>query len=59
MPRGDVTFQVLDRVNDNVYKIDLSSNYQVHNTFKMCDLSPVETIKVEEHLNLRKNSFQD
>ncbi|RDX86055.1 hypothetical protein CR513_32665, partial [Mucuna pruriens] len=26
-PRGDATFQVLERINDNVYKLDLSTTY--------------------------------
>ncbi|XP_047264291.1 uncharacterized protein LOC124896676 [Capsicum annuum] len=59
MPRGNDPFQVLERINDNAYKIDLPPKYQVHNTFDVCDLSPVDTIKVEEPVNLRPNSFQD
>nr|KYP38909.1 Transposon Ty3-G Gag-Pol polyprotein [Cajanus cajan] len=36
--RGDGLFQVLQRINDNAYKLDLPSNYGVSNTFNACDL---------------------
>ncbi|XP_068491941.1 uncharacterized protein [Phaseolus vulgaris] len=39
-PRGDEPFQVLEKINDNAYKIDLPSKYNVSNTFNMSDLSP-------------------
>jgi len=39
-PRGDRPFQVLERINDNAYKIDLPSNYgNVSVTFNVADLS--------------------
>ena len=59
LPRGDGPFQVLERINDNAYKIDLPSEYQVHNTFNVCDLSWVDTIEDEEPMILRSKSFQD
>ena len=39
MPRGDEPFQVLAKINDNTYKIDLSGKNNVSNTFNVCDLS--------------------
>ena len=42
MPRGDGPFQVLQRVNDNAYKIDLPGEYQVSATFNVSDLSPCD-----------------
>ena len=39
-PRGDGPFQVLKKINDNAYKIDLPSKYNVSNTFNVSDLSP-------------------
>ncbi|PHU03633.1 ABC transporter B family member 4 [Capsicum chinense] len=59
MPRGDGPFQVLERINDNAYKIDLPPEYQVHNTFNVCDLSRVETVEDGNDPNLRTNSLQD
>ncbi|PHT84388.1 hypothetical protein T459_12831 [Capsicum annuum] len=58
IPRGDGPFQVLERINDNAYKIDLPPEYQVHNTFNMCDLSPIATVEDEHPPNLRTNSLQ-
>ena len=39
-PRGNGPFQVLERINDNAYKIDLPSHYgNVSTTFNVSDLS--------------------
>ncbi|XP_065871915.1 uncharacterized protein [Euphorbia lathyris] len=38
-PRGDGPFRVLERVNDNAYKIDLPGEYNVSATFNVTDLS--------------------
>ena len=39
-PRGDGPFQVLERINDNAYKIDLPNSYgNVSTTFNVADLS--------------------
>jgi len=41
LPRGDGPFKVLERINDNAYKIELPrSDYAVTNTFNVADLSP-------------------
>jgi len=34
-PRGDGPFQVLKRINDNAYKIELPSEYNVSTTFNV------------------------
>ena len=39
-PRGDGPFAVLERINDNAYKIDLPEEYGVSPTFNVSDLSP-------------------
>ncbi|GJW93787.1 RNA-directed DNA polymerase [Tanacetum coccineum] len=39
-PRGDGPFRVLQRINDNAYKIDLPGHYDVSATFNVADLSP-------------------
>ena len=41
-PRGDRPFQVLKRVNDNAYKLDLPGEYNVSATFNVSDLSPFD-----------------
>ncbi|KAJ9140556.1 hypothetical protein P3X46_031189 [Hevea brasiliensis] len=41
-PRCDGSFQVLTKINDNAYKINLLSEYNVSATFNVADLSPFE-----------------
>jgi hypothetical protein len=38
-PRGDDPFQVLERINDNAYKLDLPGEYNISATFNVSDLS--------------------
>jgi hypothetical protein len=38
-PRGDGPFQVLERINDNAYKLDLPGEYNTSATFNVSDLS--------------------
>jgi len=40
MPRAKGPFEVLERVNDNAYKVDLLGDYQVSATLNVSDLSP-------------------
>uniref|UniRef100_A0A2N9I339 Tf2-1-like SH3-like domain-containing protein n=1 Tax=Fagus sylvatica TaxID=28930 RepID=A0A2N9I339_FAGSY len=54
LPRGDGPFQVLKRINDNAYKLDLPGEYNVSATFNVTDLSPFD---VGGHL--RANPFQE
>ena len=54
LPRGDGPFQVLERINDYAYKLDLSDEYNVSATFNVTDLS---LFYVGD--NLRTNPFQD
>ena len=39
-PRGDGPFQVLERINDNAYKLDLPCEYNISATFNVSNLSP-------------------
>ncbi|XP_059428527.1 uncharacterized protein LOC132162290 [Corylus avellana] len=41
-PRGDGPFQVLARINDNAYKLDLPGEYNISATFNVSDLSPFD-----------------
>ena len=38
-PRGDGPFQILEKINDNAYKVDLLGEYNVSATFNVVDLS--------------------
>lgn len=40
--RGEGPFQVLERIKDNAYKIDLPSEYNISSTFNVVDLSPYD-----------------
>ena len=41
MPRGDGPFRILEKINDNAYKIELpGDDYAVSATFNVADLSP-------------------
>ena len=42
-PSGDGPFQVLERINDNAYKIDLPHKYGVRATFNVVDLTLFDT----------------
>jgi len=42
MPRAEGPFEVLKRINDNAYKIDLLGDYQVSAMFNVSDLSPMK-----------------
>ena len=39
MPWGDGHFQIIERINDNTYKVDLPREYGVSVTFNVTDLS--------------------
>src|SRR3954467_7717327 len=56
-PRGDGPFQVLSRINDNAYKIELPGEYGVSTIFNVADLSPFDV--GDDGLNSRSNSFQE
>ena len=55
-PRDDGPLQVLKRINDNAYKIDLPGEYGVRATFNITDLSPFD---FDKGLNLRLNPFEE
>jgi len=53
-PRRDGPFQVIQRINDNAYKIDLLGKYSVSDTFNVADLSPYDTSE-----DSRSNPFKE
>jgi len=40
MPRADGPFEIIERLNDNAYKVDLPGDYRVSETSNVADLSP-------------------
>ena len=55
-PRGDGPFQILERINDNAYKVDLPGEYNVSATFNVADLSPFD---VGDAFDSRTNPFEE
>jgi len=56
-PRGDGPFQLLERINDNTYKVDLPGKYGVSSTSNVSDLSFFDVGNNFQHL--RTNAFQE
>ena len=56
MPRAEGPFKVLERTNDNAYKVYLPGDYEVSTTFNVADLSPFYPDATPP--DLRINSFQ-
>ena len=53
-PRGDDPFQVLARINNNTYKLDLPGEYNISATFNFFDISPFDVGE-----DLRTNPFEE
>ena len=61
-PRGDGPFQVLERINNNAYRLDLPEEYGASNTFNITDLVPfvgVVDSDDERFADLRTNPLQE
>jgi len=43
MPRGDSPFQVIKRINDNAYELDMPDTYLGSHSFNISDLTPFST----------------
>ena len=56
-PRGDDPYQVLGRINNNAYKIDLSIELPVYSTFNVTDLSLF--VVGDDFSDLRMNTFEE
>ena len=41
-PQGDGPFQILEKINNNAYKVDLPGAYKVSASFNVFDLSPFD-----------------
>jgi len=56
-PRRDRHFQVLERINDNAYKIDIPGEYGVSSSFNVVDLTPF--VVGDDSEDLKTNVFQE
>jgi hypothetical protein len=57
MPRADGPFKVLERINDNAYKLDLPVNFGVSPTFNIADLKPY--LGEDDELESRMTQMQE
>ncbi|GKV11638.1 hypothetical protein SLEP1_g22878 [Rubroshorea leprosula] len=53
-PRGERPFQVIVRINDNAYKLELPDEYNVSATFNVSDLSPFDVEGVTQARKMRE-----
>ncbi|GAV74629.1 hypothetical protein CFOL_v3_18109 [Cephalotus follicularis] len=58
-PRADGPFKVLQRINDNAYKIELPGKYNVSGTFNVAYLSPYYDDEVDSRANLSQGGGDD
>ena len=57
MPRADGPFKVLQRINENAYKLDLPVDFGVSPTFNIADLKPY--LGEEHELESRTTQMQE
>ena len=57
MPRADGPFKVLQRINENAYKLDLPADFGVSPTFNIVDLKPY--LGEEDELESRTTQMQE
>ena len=57
MSRADGPFNIIEKINDNAYKLDLSVDFRVSPTFNIWDLKPY--LGEEEELELRMTPIQE
>ena len=57
MPRADSPFRILERINDNDYKLDLPTDFGASPTFNVSDLKPY--MGNEDELESRMTPFQE
>jgi hypothetical protein len=57
MPRADGPFKVLQRINENAYKLNLPADFGVSPTFNIADLKPY--LGEEDELESRTTQMQE
>ena len=58
MARGDGPYKIVQRVGDNAYKVELSSNINKITTFNVRDLTPYIEDEHDGNEDLRANPLQ-
>jgi hypothetical protein len=57
MPRADGPFKVLEKINENEYKLDFPADFRVSPTFNIADLKPY--LGEEDELESRTTQMQE
>src|SRR5207237_1071455 len=57
MPRADGPFKILEKINDNAYKLELPADFGVSPTFNIADLKPY--LGKEDMLESRTTQLQE
>jgi hypothetical protein len=57
MPRADGPLKVLEKINENAYKLDLPADFGVSPTFNIADLKPY--LREEDELEWRTTQMQE
>jgi len=57
MPRADGPFKILEKINDNAYKLELPAGFGVSPTFNIADLKPY--LGEEDELESRTTQMQE
>ncbi|WVZ94265.1 hypothetical protein U9M48_040172 [Paspalum notatum var. saurae] len=57
MPRADGPFKIIEKTNDNAYKLELSPEFGVSSTFNIADLKPY--LEKEDELESRMIPLQE
>jgi len=55
MPRADGPLEVLEKINDNAYKVEFSGDYGVSAMFNVLDLSPYEADDYSSDLRIKSS----
>jgi hypothetical protein len=57
MSRADGPFKILEKINNNAYKLELPLEFGVSRTFNILDLRPY--LEEEDEVSLRTTSIQE
>jgi hypothetical protein len=57
MPRALGPYKIIEKINDNAYKLELPPEFEVSPTFNIADLKPY--LGEEDELELRMTPFQE
>jgi hypothetical protein len=57
LPKADGPFKVLERINDNAYKLELTADFGVRPTFNIADLKPY--LGKDDELESRTTQMQE